>query len=102
MGRHRYIMQVVKPQPDNSLDVDHLCRRKACCNPEHLEWVTRSENNLRGKISALRPPSTHCRNGHERTPENTYVHNGRRTCSECRRISARKLYKRTCNREGRI
>ncbi len=29
------------------LELDHLCRTKACCNPDHLEPVTRSENLLR-------------------------------------------------------
>ena len=31
------------------LDIDHLCRRPACCNPFHLEAVTRSVNLRRGK-----------------------------------------------------
>ena len=31
------------------LDLDHLCRVRACCNPWHLEPVTRKENVLRGR-----------------------------------------------------
>lgn len=27
---------------------DHLCRNPACCNPEHIELVTRGENVARG------------------------------------------------------
>jgi hypothetical protein len=30
------------------LDLDHLCRVPCCVNPDHLEPVTRSENNRRG------------------------------------------------------
>lgn len=30
------------------LEIDHLCRNPACCNPAHLEAVTRSVNALRG------------------------------------------------------
>ena len=30
------------------LDLDHLCRNRACCNPWHLEPVTRRVNNYRG------------------------------------------------------
>lgn len=28
--------------------VDHLCRVRHCCNPDHLEAVTPRENTLRG------------------------------------------------------
>jgi hypothetical protein len=37
----------VGPIPDG-LDLDHLCRVRECCNPAHLEPVTRSENLKRG------------------------------------------------------
>lgn len=30
------------------MQIDHLCRNKACANPWHLEAVTPSENTLRG------------------------------------------------------
>jgi hypothetical protein len=33
------------------LDLDHLCRRRSCINPLHLEPVTRSENLRRGFAS---------------------------------------------------
>jgi hypothetical protein len=28
----------------NKIQVDHLCRNRLCCNPEHLEAVTHKEN----------------------------------------------------------
>lgn len=31
------------------LELDHLCRNVACCNPAHLEAVTRSVNIRRGE-----------------------------------------------------
>jgi len=35
------------------LDLDHLCRNRACVNPDHMEPVTRSENIRRGLGSKL-------------------------------------------------
>lgn len=44
---HRVIYEHLVGPVDPDLDLDHLCRAKACCNPRHLEPVTRGENNLR-------------------------------------------------------
>lgn len=38
----------VGPIPDG-LTIDHLCRVKACCNPDHLEAVTAEENSGRAQ-----------------------------------------------------
>lgn len=37
----------------NSLDVDHLCRQRACVNPDHLEIVIHAENMRRGAVTPL-------------------------------------------------
>lgn len=66
--------------------VDHLCRRRDCVNPAHLEAVTQGEN-LRRQADAV----TRCRRGHEFTDENTYrSKSGRRTCRACRLASNRR------------
>ena len=39
----------VGPIPEG-LEVDHLCNNRRCCNPEHLEAVTRRENLRRSRI----------------------------------------------------
>jgi hypothetical protein len=67
------------------MQVDHLCRVRACCNPEHLEEVTPRINSLRGEgFAAIRAAQTHCCRGHEFTEANTlYGTNGTRRCREC-------------------
>jgi hypothetical protein len=35
---------------EKGLDLDHLCRNRCCCNPDHLEPVTRSVNAKRGLV----------------------------------------------------
>lgn len=72
----------------DNLDLDHLCRVRACVNPAHLELVTHRVNVLRGRAAtAVNAAKTHCApGGHEFTPENTYVSpdGKRRECRACR------------------
>jgi len=69
------------------LVLDHLCRNRACCNPEHLEAVPQAVNFARSPhtIARQRAASTHCKRGHEFTVENTYRYRGGRTCRACNR-----------------
>jgi len=50
---HRVMYELrVGPIP-GGLEIDHLCRNRRCCNPAHLEAVTRRENVMRGDAPAL-------------------------------------------------
>ena len=84
---HRVIYEaLIGPVPEG-LQLDHLCRNRACVNVNHLEPVTQRENIRRGS----RPNQTHCKRGHEYTPENTYRRgsSGARQCRACQRRSDR-------------
>lgn len=87
-GLHRVVYEHrVGPIPDG-LDLDHLCRVPACCNPAHLEPVTHRENTLRGEtVPAARSKITHCPQGHEYTAENTRLSKrGQRSCRTCKKV----------------
>ena len=38
---------------DDGLELDHKCRVRACCRPDHLEAVTHAENCRRGLMAKL-------------------------------------------------
>jgi len=82
---HRWAYAAAKGEPPAGLDLDHLCRNRACVNPEHLEPVTRSVNLQRGASGS----KTQCNYGHVFTPENTYrqASTGRRSCLACKRAA---------------
>lgn len=44
---HRWAYEFFNGEIPDELEIDHLCRNRACCNPDHLEIVTRAENNFR-------------------------------------------------------
>lgn len=55
---HRIVCEaLVGPIPPGLL-LDHKCRRRACCNPKHLEPVTPLENTLRGEAKLFEKEST--------------------------------------------
>lgn len=105
---HRWAYELVNGQIPPELEIDHLCRVRCCVNPDHLEAVTQSTNWRRGSgilwvsqhirtLHAAQRALTHCKHGHEFTPENTYIwpKTGRRICRACRRaIDSRRYLKR--------
>lgn len=88
MYAHRFAYELlVGPIPDG-LELDHLCRNRACANVLHLDPVTHAENRART------PAKRNCPNGHEYTPGNirTWVTRDgviNRACRQCQHARAR-------------
>lgn len=89
---HRYVWEQVHGPLVPSLVIDHKCRNRACCNPDHLRVVSQSVNAIENSSSpsALNCLKTHCPYGHEYLPENTYfAPTGHRQCRACKRVRDR-------------
>ena len=99
---HRILYECIVG-PVGNLDLDHLCRNRACCNPDHLEPVTRRENLLRGEgATAINAAKTHCPQGHPFNDANTYVTKlNQRMCRVCGRERARERKRKRSKREAR-
>lgn len=86
---HRYAWLTLRGEIPDGLDLDHLCRNRACVNPDHLDPVPSAVNKSRGLMGSgncTTAVQTHCKRDHEFTPDNTYMWRGRRKCRACQRI----------------
>lgn len=87
---HRHVYELLVGEIPKGLVLDHLCRVRNCVNPDHLEPVTHKENLMRGYTHArANSEKTHCAQGHEYTPENTYREKLQRVCKTCKIIRQR-------------
>jgi hypothetical protein len=92
---HRIAYELINGPIPKGMTIDHLCRNRRCCNPEHLEAVTIKTNTMRGtSFSAKNAKKTHCINGHLLDEKNTYIRTKERgrSCRTCN-SSAVKKYK---------
>lgn len=90
---HRFIYEYFCGVLCPDLQINHKCKNTCCCNPLHLEQVTPQENVdysrteylvAMKKIIPWNKKKTHCKRGHEFTPENTYKQTkGGRMCKTC-------------------
>lgn len=87
---HRVVYQLLVGSIPPGLELDHLCRNRACVNPSHLEPVTHHENLRRSPVSlgSINQRKTHCPLGH---PYDIFRAGGRRcrTCLRAQRRAAR-------------
>lgn len=91
---HRLSYSAFRGQPPVGLELDHLCRNRACINPEHLELVTHQENSRRGLLK-----KDTCVRGHPLAYPNLYARkmkNGRvsTSCKACQMVRTSKYRRR--------
>lgn len=82
---HRALYAGLVEQPDPALQLDHLCRNRACCNPGHLDLVLPRVNMRRGVgLIAQLARAKFCIAGHRFDEANTYItKGGNRMCRKC-------------------
>lgn len=47
---HRIRWEFEKGPIPEGYEVDHICRNRACCNPDHLQLLSKSEHKTKGNI----------------------------------------------------
>jgi hypothetical protein len=83
---HRWGRWLARRHIPDGLELDHLCRNRACVRPDHLEAVAPKVNQQRGMSpSGVNSRKTQCPRGHEYSVQATGKRAGRRRCVECHR-----------------
>ena len=90
---HRLTYEFFVAEIPAGLEIDHLCRNRACCNPWHLEPVTHAVNVSRSLAYNANATKTHCKRGHAFDEENTYRYSRGRACRTCVRQRQARVYR---------
>lgn len=88
---HRLIYQLVRGNLSKDKFILHKCDRPSCCNIDHLVEGTPKDNMVdkvrKGRLRNQYMGTTHCKHGHEFTPENTrfatWAGKRKRVCVTC-------------------
>lgn len=92
VASHIFIMEATQRHIEG-LYVDHVCRNRACCNPDHLRMVTPQINVIENNSSPafINANKTHCKYNHPFNESNTGTYNNKkngrvfRVCLQCKR-----------------
>ena len=83
---HKLVAQAFLPPGNPGEEIRHIDGNHLNCRADNLQWGTRSENVLDQVRDGVHNNArkTHCKQGHEYTPENTIsLSSGGRKCRTC-------------------
>jgi hypothetical protein len=89
---HRYAYEILIGPIPAGKEPDHICRRKPCVNPAHLEPVTHAVNMQRALLGLRK---RRCPNGHRKELRS----DGYTICRQCHNAQAKKRYHRNLEAE---
>lgn len=93
IGAHVASWRLIRGDTPEGMELDHICRNRACVNPDHLDPVPHIENVRRGNTAdVMNGTRDRCKRGHLFS-EHMYISpKGFRTCRECKRLAERRRY----------
>lgn len=99
---HVYAFETRRGKIEDGFVLDHLCRNRRCCNPDHVEPVTQATNMIRGsnRNIAAKLAGT-CVRGHKQSEHGRFAASGKRRgcylyCTKCRKDKAASTRSSSC------